>query len=419
MKRAVLTATALACLGGLPVYAQQSNDIATPLAVLLQEATNCNPDVAAATHAWKAASHKSDQVRILPDPKFTVQMLSVGSPRPFAGYTNSDFAYIGFGASQELPYPGKLRLRAEAEDRAADVAHEQIGQTTASIADSLKTAYLRLAYLQDTLKLFEESKDVLSELVKNATAHYEVGQGMQQDVLQAQVEHTKVVREIAMHHQEMGDIQAQLKGLLHRPQSSPDIVAEPLRESTLHVSSSDLSNSVEQNNPDVRMRAATVRQQDVALDSAKREGKPDFELEYMYQNTDSKYRDYYMLTFNMRLPHRSRVRAEVAEASERLAAAQSQLDSEKQKELTDVQRQIVAATSQDEVLKDYRQGLLPESEAIYLATLNSYSANRDTLAHVLSAYLSLVNLKLDYEQTLLDHETALAHLETLTGEAIR
>jgi len=38
------------------------------------------------------------------------------------------------------------------------VAHEQIGQTTASIADSLKTAYLRLAYLQDTLKLFDESK---------------------------------------------------------------------------------------------------------------------------------------------------------------------------------------------------------------------------------------------------------------------
>jgi len=52
-------------------------------------------------------------------------------------------------------------------------------------------------------------------------------------------------------------------------------------------------------------------------------------------------------------------------------------------------------------------------------TLNSYSANRDTLAHVLSAYLSMVNLKFDYEQTLLDRETALAHLETLTGEAIR
>jgi hypothetical protein len=51
------------------------------------------------------------QVTTLPDPKFTYQQLSVGSPKPFAGYTNSDFAYIGVGASQELPYPGKLRAR--------------------------------------------------------------------------------------------------------------------------------------------------------------------------------------------------------------------------------------------------------------------------------------------------------------------
>lgn len=418
MKCAVLTAAACACVGLSPGYAQQTTDSATPLAVLLQEARS-NPEVAAAAHAWKAASHKSDEVRALPDPKFTVQMFSVGSPRPFAGYTNSNFAYIGFGASQELPYPGKLRLRAEAEDRAADVVHEQIGQTTASIADSLKTAYLRLAYLQDTLKLLEASKGVLSQLVKNATAHYEVGQGMQQDVLQAQVEHTKIVREIAMHHQEVGDVEAQLKGLLNRPQISADIVAEPLQESTLRVSSSDLLEGVQQRNPDVRVQEATVRQQDAALASAKREGKPDFELAYMYQNTDPKYRDYYMLTLNMRLPRRARVNAEVAEASERVAAARSQLDSDKLKEMTDAQRQFVAATAQDEVLKDYREGLLPESEAIYRATLNSYSANRDTLAHVLSAYLGLVNLKLDYEQALLDRETALAHLETITGEAIR
>jgi len=50
------------------------------------------------------------QVTTLPDPKLTYQQLSVGSPKPFAGYTNSDFAYVGVGASQELPYPGKLRL---------------------------------------------------------------------------------------------------------------------------------------------------------------------------------------------------------------------------------------------------------------------------------------------------------------------
>ena len=41
--------------------------------------------------------------------------------------------------------------------------------------------------------------------------------------------------------------------------------------------------------------------------SAKREGKPDFEFGYMYQNTDRKYRDYYMFTFDIRFPRKKRV----------------------------------------------------------------------------------------------------------------
>lgn len=50
----------------------------------------------------------------------------MGSPRLFAGYTNSDFAYIGIGASQELPYPGKLRLREETAEREADTEQARL-----------------------------------------------------------------------------------------------------------------------------------------------------------------------------------------------------------------------------------------------------------------------------------------------------
>jgi hypothetical protein len=35
---------------------------------------------------------------------------------------------------------------------------------------------------------------------------------------------------------------------------------------------------------------------------AKREGKPDFGLGYMYQNSDRKHRDYYVFTFDTRFP---------------------------------------------------------------------------------------------------------------------
>ncbi len=53
----------------------------------------------------------------MPDPQFTVQSFSVGSPKPIAGFSNSDFAYIGFGASQDIPYPGKLNLKGEVANR--------------------------------------------------------------------------------------------------------------------------------------------------------------------------------------------------------------------------------------------------------------------------------------------------------------
>ena len=88
------------------------------LADLLAEAEHNNPQIEAARHAWRAAQQTPSQVSTLPDPQFVLQHLSVGSPRPFAGYTNSDFAYVGLGFSQDIPYPGKLRLRGEVAKRA-------------------------------------------------------------------------------------------------------------------------------------------------------------------------------------------------------------------------------------------------------------------------------------------------------------
>ncbi len=69
----------------------------TPLAELLREAEQNNPQIQAARQSWQAAKQVPTQVSTLPDPQFTLQHFSVRSPRPFAGYTNSEFAYIELG----------------------------------------------------------------------------------------------------------------------------------------------------------------------------------------------------------------------------------------------------------------------------------------------------------------------------------
>jgi outer membrane protein, heavy metal efflux system len=391
----------------------------TPLSQLLAEAEARNPQISAADHGARAARQMTPQVTTLPDPKFTYQQFSVGSPKPFAGYTNSDFAYIGVGASQELPWPGKLRLRGQVAERDADTKLAQVEVTKTTIVDALKADYLQLAYLQQTVGILRQNEAILDQLIQDATAHYQVGQGMQQDVLQAQVNRTKIVKEITMHHQQMGQVQAHLKGLLNRDQSSPDIATEDLIETPLKQSSDELLAVVRQNNPQIQVDASSIRTQEAQLASAKREGKPDFEVGYMYQNTDRKYRDYYMFTFDVRFPRKKRVNAEVAEATEKRAESQQTLDAHLQQQLAEVKEEYVKATSDEELLKEYREGLVPQSDAAYRAMLSAYGSNREQFIHVLSYFTDLLNLKLEYAETLVDHEAALAHLETLTGVTLR
>jgi outer membrane protein, heavy metal efflux system len=411
---ALVLATAFSAFGQTPVASTP-----TSLSQLLAEARANNPQISAADHGARAARQVTPQMTTLPDPKFTYQQLSVGSPKPFAGYTNSDFAYIGIGALQELPYPGKLRARGDIAEREADTKQAEVEVTKTSIANAVKADYLQLAYLQQTLGILQQNEAVLDQLIQDAMAHYQVGQGMQQDVLQAQVNRTKIVKEITMHHQQMGLVQANLKGLLSRDQGSPDIITEDLIETPLNRSSDELLAAVKENNPQIQVDANSIRRQDAQLASAKREGKPDFEVGYIYQNTDRKYRDYYMFTFDVRFPRKTRVNAEIAEATEKRSESQQTLNAHLQQQLAEVQQEYVRATSDEELLKEYREGLIPQSDAAYRATLSAYASNREPFVHALSYFTDLLSLKLEYVQTLVDHEAALAHLESLTGATLR
>ena len=416
----MLRAATLLLASALSAFGQETApNPPTPLSQLLAEAEAHNPEISAADHQARAARQMAPQATTLPDPKFSYQQLSVGSPRPFAGYTNSDFGYIGIGASQELPYPGKLRLRGQVAEREADTKRAEIGVTKTGIADAVKSDYLQLAYLQQTLGILHQNEAVLDQLIEDATAHYRVGQGMQQDVLEAQLNRTNIVKEITMHHQQMGQMEAHLKGLLHRDQASPDIITEDLTETSYKLASSDLLALVQKSNPQIQVDASDIQRQDAQVASAKSEGKPDFELGYQYQNTDRKFRDYYVFTFGVRLPRKKRIQAEISEAQERLIASRQTLDAHLQEQFAQVKKEYVQATSDEELLKEYREGLVPQADAAYQATLSAYASNREQFTHVLQYFSSLLNLKLEYSQTLLDHETALAHLESLTGATLR
>ena len=382
---------------------------------LIQEAEQNNPGIAAAERGYTAATHVARQASALPDTQVTVQQLNVGSPRPFAGYTNSDFAYIGLGASQEIPFPGKRGLRGEIANREADARRVQIESARRGVIDKLKAAYFQLAYLQQTLSVLERNDGLLMDVEQIVEARYRAGLGNQQEVLKAQLQHTKILQEITMHHREVGQLEAQLKQLLNRPQESADVQTEPLAPRVLTYAAPDLFALAKQQNPNVQEQQAIVKKAESRVALATKEFRPDFTVQYMYQNTDRKFGDYYMASFSFNLPNRGRRKAELAEAEANRDQANKQLEAAVQQRLAEVQDQYVVAETSTEQLKIYKEGLIPQSEATFRASLAAYQANRQDFQTLLSSFMDVLGLQVQYERELVDHETALARLETLTG----
>ena len=397
-----------------PAMAEHAG-MATSLRELMQEAEQKNPQIAASFHAWQASRNVPKQASALPETQLSVQPFSVGSPRPFAGYSNSDFAYIGFGASQDIPYPGKRQLRANVAEHEADSMEAQADSARRTVVGNLKIVYFHLAYIQQTLGVLQRRDELLSQLQEAAEARYRVGQGNQQDALKAQLQHTKILQEIAHHHQEEGLLEAQIKQLLGRPQESADIVAEAFTLRTLPHAAAELLQRAREQNPDVHSKQASVQQRDTQIELAHKNFRPDFNVQYTYEHTGSQARDYYMATFGIRLPNRGRQKAELAEAQENQERARQELEAESQRVLSEVQQQYVRAKTSEERLKIYSDGLVPQSEATFQSALSAYQSNRQDFESLLSGFLDVLNLDLEYRSELAEHESALAELERLTG----
>lgn len=404
----LLTASAL-------VSAEEMAAASTPLSALLLEAEQHNPQILAAAAGYQATAAMPPSAGALPDTHVQLQLFSVGSPKPFAGYTNSNFSYVGIGASQEIPFPGKRRLRAETAQFDADAANVGIDVIRRTVLQQVQIAYYQLAYLQQAITVLQQDDRLLEDIEQATEAHYRIGQGNQQDVLKAQLQRTKLLQEITDHHRKESQWQARIKQLLSRPQSSVDIHTDALRERTLPYTTKQLQTLTQQQNPSIRFNAEQLKAAESQVELAQKEFRPDFNVQYMYENTGPDYRDYYMVTFGINLPNRKRRRAELAAVEWKKRQAQKELEAQKQQQSADLQQGYVAAQNAAEQIKIYKEGLIPQAHAAFQAALASYAANRQDFQTVLSSFLDVLQLQLEYQQQLADHESALAKLESISG----
>ncbi len=174
-------------------------------------------------------------------------------------------------------------------------------------------------------------------------------------------------------------------------------------------------------NPDVAGQQEMVRKQSLQVEMARKDRYPDFSVQYMWQHTAEQFRDYYMLTFSARLPiyRRRKLNPEMTQAVEELNRSRREYESQVQQAYFEVRDQLLAAETAEQMLKIYREGLIPQALATFRAGLAAYEAGSEDFETLLSSFLDVLNFDEEYWKTLADHETALARIEQLTGVAIQ
>lgn len=394
----------------------------TRLKDLLAEAEQNNPRIRAARQQWQAAQQVPSQVSTPPDPEFMFNQLSVGSPRPFAGYTNSEMAEVGLGISQEIPYPGKLRLRGEIAGKEAEVWQERYESVRRSVFEEVKADYFELSYLAAKLGILQADQGLLKPIEESAEAHFRQGMGSEQDVLQAQLEQTRVLREITSTQLQAGTTQAKLKQLLNRDLSSPDIETAPLTQTGVGYTYAELLKAAQSNNPDLAAAQRMVERQKLQVDLAHKDFLPDFDVQYMWGRPDPfEYRARYQLSVGIKIPiyRTRRQKHELAEAELEQESARSEREAESQQVASELRQQYVTAEQTAKLLKIYNEGLLPQARAELQAGMASYAAAREDFQALLASFVDVLTLDEQYWQTLAEHETALAGIEETTGLSLR
>ncbi len=385
------------------------------LTALVQEAMERNPEIQASRRAVQAKRARVPQAGAWPDPKLSVSYGGNVLP-PFTVMAGDPSSARQIMAEQEIPYPGKTRLRNGIAARDADVETLAYEAVWRRIAAEVKQAYFDLWFTDQSLSTLRKDRELLEKFGKIAEFRYSVGKGVQHDVLKAQVEQTRLIERQSVLEQARQTFQAQLDSLRNVPVETPIGTPEELKVSILGASLDELQAAAQANYPALKQQRTMVAENRLSVDLAKREIRPDFSVGYAYMQRD-RLPDMYGITISTSLPifrHRKQDKA--------IAEAAANLESSRQLEANEltmlryrVEQEFLVVQTSEQLLKLYSQGIVPQSSLALESSISSYETGAVDFLNVLGDFTTLLNYELTSKQQITDHEKALARLEELTA----
>jgi outer membrane protein TolC len=396
--------------GSLP--AGDSHNLSGPrisLPTLIEELEAANPEIKATHQRWEAAKAVVPQVQTLPDPKVQLGYQRMPMMEPLQGTM--------YGLAQEIPFPGKLRLRGEVATREAERLEQEYVATRLRLIARLKQTYFDLHFIHKGIEIVERNKLLLVQFEKTAKARYSVGQAAQQDIFRAQVESSRVLDRLAVLDQQKESLHAEINRLLNRPPAGPLGTPEEIQVTLLTVPLPDLSQRAEAFSPILMASMKGVERGQQAVSLARRQYFPDFDISALGLRNDLIHDNGYQVMLGIKIPlfYQTKQREGVREAAAGLSSAREEFTATRQDVLFQVKDSFVQAQRAERLVTILRDAIIPQATLALRASQSSYAVGKVDFLTLLNSLLTLQDSELELHGEMVSHEKALARLEAITG----
>jgi len=383
-----------------------------------------SPELAGLHAQAEAMRTVPSQAGALPDPILSLNAMNL--PVDSFDLDQEPMTQMQLAISQRFPFPGKRRLKREAMEHRVEASDSMLAERRTAIVGEVRATWWRLMNFDRALQIVEQNKDLMRNFVDIALTKYKVGNGLQQDVLLAQLELSRLLdRELGLQGMRRG-AQAELNALMDRP-ANWAVTLPAVPPNTVLPELPPESQLLQQAGSG---RALIDVQQDLVeaarrnLDLAEKDRYPDLKLGVGYgfrqgfdalRGTDRSDFLTVMLSINVSIFSGSKQSKAVEQRSHEVSRQKFILN--------DTLRKVEATVSVS--LADYdaardqvvllETAIIPQAQLTVSSMLAAYQVNEVDFLNVINIQITLYNAQIKYWESLSKAKQALARLASAIG----
>ncbi|NOX17772.1 MAG: TolC family protein [Chlorobi bacterium] len=419
MKIRTLLVLSLLMFGGL--YAQEKVE---PLDSLIVKAIQVSPKIAMLKSKRNAAKARIEIGTNLPDPVLTLGLVNM--PTNSFSFSQEPMTGKVIGLSQAFPFPGGLKAASEVKAVDTLIVQEELEDQKNKIREEVSKLYYDLRFYRKVIKLSEESEELLNKISEVVRRKFEVSKASLQNVIQVEVEITRVKDKIENLKGKKEAALAELNALLLRDEKSPIATDNIEKVANTHYSTKKLLDIASAYRPFLKgIKFAEQKSVNMKL-QADYSFWPNFKLGVQYNQRDyssasgQNWSDLFSVLLGVSLPinYGGNKSAKINEAEHLQTLYKEQYSSS----LQSLSRSFGKINAKLKELREREKliagTLLPQADDALEAAMADYQVGKIDFVNVIKAEDQILKIKTDLAKIRTEYSKDIAQLEFLIGAKI-